>query len=90
MEEYLLLIEATKECPNDELFAAQIRLQLFAQKIVEVREKLGSSRREAPKVAPDLDFPSLLYLKTIQDRLQEFKSSLSPDLQQQGESIQVG
>lgn len=88
MEEYLVLVEASKECSNDETFAAQIRLQLFAQKMIEVRERYALSHSDLCKAGAIIAFPDLLYIKTIQAQLQDFRLSLSPSLQQQGECLQ--
>lgn len=87
MEEYLVLVEATKECPNDEAFAAQIRLQLFAHKVVEFRESHALNHSDASKIAATNGFSDLLYLKTIQTQLRGLESTLSSSLQQQGECL---
>lgn len=85
MERCVAAIETTAECPNDAIFAAQIRLQLLAQNIVEASENLQLARSNAAIAAANMTIPGLLQLKNLQMQLQDFKLSLAPQLQQHGE-----
>jgi len=82
MEECLRVVGANKECPTDEAFAFQVRLQLLAQRAVQVREQQEVDHAHAATAAAPL--PAFLYLKALQGQLQELRGSLSPGLQQQG------
>ncbi|RFU24274.1 hypothetical protein B7463_g12065, partial [Scytalidium lignicola] len=81
MEEYLQAISASKECSNDEVFAAQVRLQLLAQKAFRVREQQEADSTQLLVPTP---LPMFLYLKALQVQLQELKASFSSEVQQQG------
>ena len=82
MEECLRAVGANKECPTDEAFAFQVRLQLIVQRAVHIREQQEVDHAYAATAAAPL--PTFLYLKTLQGQLQELRASLSPGLQHQG------
>ncbi|KAH8799838.1 hypothetical protein F5884DRAFT_811358 [Xylogone sp. PMI_703] len=81
MEEYLQAISTGKECSNDEIFAAQVRLQLLAQKAFRVREQ---QEVDSTQMLASTPLPTFLYLKALQVQLQELKASFPPEVQQQG------
>lgn len=83
MEDGLAAISTNRECPTDATFAAQVRLQLLAQKSVEVRLQQQLEHGQVP-ATESTNFPSLMALTTLQVQLQEFQLSLSPTLRQQG------
>jgi len=74
MDEGLRAIGANKECATGESFAFQVRLQLLAQRAVQVREQQEATT----------PLPASFYLKALKGQLQELRGSLSPQLQQQG------
>lgn len=83
MEECLRAVGANKECPTDEAFVFQVRLQLIVQRAVQIREQQEVDHTYTATAATPL--PTFLYLKTLQGQLQELRASLSPGLQHQGE-----
>jgi hypothetical protein len=80
MEECLRVVGANGECSTDEAFTYQVRLQLLAQRAVQVRERQEVDHSH-PATAP---LPAFFYLKALQGQLQDLRGSLSPTLQQQG------
>lgn len=84
MEEALHIVETNKGCPTDKEFAFQVRLQLLAQKAADIREQHEADFARAATTATTAHVPALLYLKALLGQLQELKTSLSPELQQQG------
>ena len=62
MEECLRAVGANSECPTDEAFAYQVRLQLLAQRAVQVREQQEVDHSH-PATVPH---PAFLYLKALQ------------------------
>jgi hypothetical protein len=84
MEEGLQIIRMNKDCPSDEVFAFQVRLQLLAQKVVQVREQHEANRTESKTTGAPPPNLAYLYLGVLQGQLQELKDSLSPHLQQMG------
>lgn len=80
MEEALDVISMNEVCPSDEAFAFQVRLQLVAQKVAQVREQHKADRTDVAT----LPAPTSLYLEVLQKQLQELKASLSPYLRQMG------
>lgn len=85
MERCVAAIETSPECPNDAIFAAQIRLQLLAQNVVEASENLQLMRSNATIAVVNMTIPGLLHLKNLQAQLQDSKLSLAPQLQHHGE-----
>lgn len=79
MEEGLRAISSNKDCPTDETFAFQVRLQLLAQRAVHAREQQEASNPN-PKTTPP---PAFLYLNALRAQLQELRGSLSPELERQ-------
>ncbi|OBT39040.1 hypothetical protein VE00_10699 [Pseudogymnoascus sp. WSF 3629] len=86
MEESLRAIEANRECHSDVAFAFQVRLQLLAQKAVQVREQ-----REWDSARVDSDTgPALsanFYIRTLQEQLHQLNESLPATLQRRGPLI---
>jgi hypothetical protein len=79
MDECLAAVGTSKKCPNDEVFAFQVRLQLVAQRADQVRAQAGLCR-ETPSL------PAGLYHKVLQGRLDEIRRSMPPGLQGHGMS----
>ena len=84
MEEGLHRIEMNKSCPSDKAFAVQVRLQLLAQKVAQVRERQETDGNDilTPSAIPPA--PASLYFGLLQRQLQELKASISPNLEQIG------
>ena len=83
MDESLRAIEAKKECPADAAFAFQVRLQLLAQKAVQIREQREwDSARAGSDSGPALS--ANLYIRTLQAQLHQLGDSLPAALQQRG------
>ncbi|KAI2628635.1 hypothetical protein GGR54DRAFT_588114 [Hypoxylon sp. NC1633] len=80
MEEGLRANTSSKECPTDEAFSYQVRLQLLAQRAGQVREN-----REPNHQHPTTPFLSFMYLNALRGQLQELRGSLPPELKTQGE-----
>ncbi|KAI2464462.1 putative C6 transcription factor [Annulohypoxylon bovei var. microspora] len=79
MEEGLRAISSNKECPTDEGFALQIRLQLLAQRTVHIREQQEADCSHLA-TAP---LPSFVYLNALQGQLQELRDSIPPGFELQ-------
>ena len=84
MEEGLHIISMNKKYPSDEAFAFQVRLQLLAQKVAQVREQHEADRTDIMATTATPPAPTSLYLGVLQGQLQELKASLSPHLRQMG------
>ncbi|KAF2228774.1 hypothetical protein EV356DRAFT_497469, partial [Viridothelium virens] len=83
MDESLRAIETNTECPADAAFAFQIRLQLLAQKSVQIREQREwGSARSASDPGPALS--TNLYIRTLQAQLHQLGDSLPEVLRQRG------
>lgn len=83
MEECLCAVGANQTCPSDEGFALQVRLQLIAEKAIEVREHQSNETSSSGPTAP------FLYIKALQSHLKDLQCSLSPELQQQRKSLPI-
>jgi hypothetical protein len=70
MEECLRLLSESRECPSDESFSHQVRLQLIVREI----ESTKGTRIPLP-----------FYIKALRSKLDDIKSSISLQLQQDGE-----
>lgn len=79
MEEYLHSLTANKNCPTDEIFAYQVRLQLMAQETVGAREKLEFNRHQGI-ASPPLS----LFLNPLQKQLQDLKMTMTSHLSPNG------
>ncbi|KAK3683405.1 hypothetical protein B0T22DRAFT_467862 [Podospora appendiculata] len=66
MDESLDLLSRGTECPTDESFAHQVRLQLLAREV---------------ETARSLTMPSYFYFKAVQAKLDGIKAAISPHLQ---------
>lgn len=84
MEEGLHAIEKNENCPSDKAFAFQVRLQLLAQKMIQVRERQEADGIDilTPSTLPPA--PASLYLGVLQKQLQELKASFSPNFKETG------
>ena len=77
MDEALRAIETKKEeCPSDESFAIQVRLQVLAQKALYIRESQEADHATSSATS--------MYLEVLQTQLKELRASFSPRLQRQG------
>ncbi|OQD84094.1 hypothetical protein PENANT_c014G00180 [Penicillium antarcticum] len=81
MEEALQFITISKACAADELFVAQVRLQLLKQRANDVRQQ-DETNCTRTGMASAASAPRILYLKTLRRQLHELKSSFRADLQQ--------
>lgn len=79
MENGLAAISINSECPTDAVFAAQVRLQLTAQKAVKVYEQHVEQGQTLTETAA---FPALMALSALQGQLQELQAPLSRRRQQ--------
>lgn len=86
MEEALQFITISKACAADELFVAQVRLQLLKQRANDVRQQ-DETNCTRTGMASAASAPRILYLKTLRRQLHELKSSFRADLQQIGKSF---
>ena len=75
MDEHLRTVEESKECFNDEVFAAQVRLQLLLHRSYQMRDLEGEASQRS-KMLPGL------CLKALQSQLQDIKASIDCRLQQ--------
>ncbi|KAI9046237.1 C6 transcription factor [Aspergillus affinis] len=82
MEEALKMISLSKSCPTDELFVAQVRLQLLKQKADDVRQQDETNCALTGTAPVAASAPRLLYLKTLRRQLHELRSSFRPNLDQ--------
>ncbi|OJJ43507.1 hypothetical protein ASPZODRAFT_161462 [Penicilliopsis zonata CBS 506.65] len=81
MEEALQFITISKACAADQLFVAQVRLQLLKQRASDVQQQ-DETNCTRTGMASAASVPRILYLKTLRRQLHELKSSFSADLQQ--------
>jgi hypothetical protein len=83
METGLAAISTNKNCPTDAALAIQVRLQLLAQKSVQIHQQ---QQLEQGQVATTemTSLPALMALATLQGQLQELQMSLSPGVPQRG------
>ncbi|EXJ81083.1 hypothetical protein A1O3_07371 [Capronia epimyces CBS 606.96] len=76
LDECLDLLGRSQEAPSDEIFAHQVRLQLFSHRVRQVMWPAGEGElADGPTVPPSF------YLQTLQWKLGELKSAFSPRLQ---------
>ncbi|KAL4770282.1 hypothetical protein BDW60DRAFT_192888 [Aspergillus nidulans var. acristatus] len=80
LEEYLSTISRSKECPTDEIFSLQIRLQVLAQQVCEQRDQRDLDRcQAASNTASSGSTEPLLnrwYLEGLQRKLHEITASI--------------
>ncbi|PYH87575.1 hypothetical protein BO71DRAFT_177541 [Aspergillus ellipticus CBS 707.79] len=69
MEEFLYRVETNTQCPSDAVLAFQVRLQMIAQKAVQVRDQ------------HDTDLPIAFCTKALSAQLQDLKIHMSPELE---------
>lgn len=70
MEETLAILGRGTDCPTDESFAHQIRLQFLSREVESARS---------------LAMPLYFYLKAMQAKLDVIKSTIPPHLQNDGQ-----
>jgi hypothetical protein len=70
MEESLAILAEAKECPQDELLVAQVKLYLILDKAYQLRRDGGTSSSPA------------FYLATFRKELDTLRSQIPPHLQQ--------
>ncbi|KAI1775396.1 hypothetical protein F4818DRAFT_48133 [Hypoxylon cercidicola] len=81
MEDGLAAISSNNECATDAAFALQVRLQLLAQKTVQIHQQHVEQGQTTTETAA---LPVLMSLTTLQGQLQELQGSLSLSLLQRG------
>ncbi|CAI7653043.1 unnamed protein product [Penicillium glandicola] len=86
MDEALRLITTNKSCAADELFVAQVRLQLLKQRADDVRQQ-DETNYARTGTTPAASAPRILYLKSLRRQLHELRASFRADLQQIAYSI---
>ena len=95
MEEYLGIIGNNKQCPQDEVLAFQVRLQLLVHRTVELRDKQSLDRYKAQVEAPDgcsasrESLPAPFYLKAVEAELQAIRNSIPPELHREGKYLRL-
>ncbi len=83
MDESLRAIEANEPSAADIAFAFQVRLQLLAQKAVQIREQREwDSARTGSDSGPALS--TNLYIRSLQAQLHQLGDSLPAALQRRG------
>ncbi|PWY94619.1 hypothetical protein BO94DRAFT_509208 [Aspergillus sclerotioniger CBS 115572] len=80
MEDAVRMIEANKECPSDESFAIQVRLQVLSQRAILVREPQQTSHPSATQTTTPTPSATSMYLKVLQGQLKELRAAFSPNL----------
>lgn len=81
MENGLAAISANRDCPTDAVFALQIRLQLIAQRTVQVKQQ--HQMEQGLSVTESAALPALMTITTLQGQLQQLQTSLPPHMSQQ-------
>ncbi|EXJ80523.1 hypothetical protein A1O1_08669 [Capronia coronata CBS 617.96] len=76
LDECLDVLSRSQEAPCDEMFAHQVRLQLFSQRARHAMWSAGDL-----ELADAATMPPRLYLQALQWKLGELKSAFSPQLQ---------
>jgi hypothetical protein len=88
LEEYLSTISRSRECPTDEIFSLQIRLQVLAQQVCEQRDQRDLDRCQvASNTASSGSTEPLLnrwYLEGLQRKLHEITASIPLHLKENG------
>lgn len=79
MDVCLQVLSESKECIFDEIFIAQVRCQLLAQ-----RFQQGALQAEDPEQS-QLETPAPFYLRTLRTNLKQIRGSISPGLHDDGE-----
>ncbi|OAX80955.1 hypothetical protein ACJ72_04703 [Emergomyces africanus] len=87
MEDALRVIAMNESCPTDELFVAQVRLQLLKQKAEYVRQQDEAGLVRTGTATAAASAPRLLYLKALRTQLHELRSSFPPGLHQIGKYL---
>ncbi|PLB55474.1 C6 transcription factor [Aspergillus steynii IBT 23096] len=82
MEEALRVLTISETCHTDDLFVAQVRLQLLKQKADDIRQQDEMNCALTGKASAAASAPRLLYLKTLRRQLHELRSSFRPDFDQ--------
>lgn len=93
MGEHLSIIGENKQCPQDEVLALEVRLQLLVHRTIELRDKQNLERYQAKMEASNgasalrEPLPALFYLKPVETELQAIRDSIPPELQREGKYI---
>ncbi|KAI1134069.1 putative C6 transcription factor [Hypoxylon sp. FL0543] len=72
MEEGLRAISTNKDCPTDQAFSIQVRLQLLAQRTVHLK---GQREANDPHMTTT-GLPAMIYLNTLQRQAHEIRESI--------------
>jgi hypothetical protein len=83
MEESLRIVAINQTCAADELFVAQVRLQVMKQKAEDIRQH-DETNHPRTSTASTASAPRLLYLKTLRRQLHELRALIRADLQHIG------
>ncbi|KAH6641042.1 hypothetical protein F5144DRAFT_618687 [Chaetomium tenue] len=79
MDDGLAAISNDRSCPTDSTLAIQVRLQLLAQKSVQVYQHQQLEQGQVP-VTELTNFQAIIALTTLQTQRQDLQTSLSPTL----------
>lgn len=79
LDECLDVLSRAQEAPSDEMFAHQVRLQLFSHRARQATWPAGEV-----DLAEGATLPPRLYLQALHWKLGELKSAFSPRLQHDG------
>ncbi|EAQ86383.1 hypothetical protein CHGG_07636 [Chaetomium globosum CBS 148.51] len=79
MDDGLAAISNDRSCPTDSTLAIQVRLQLLAQKSVQIHQHQQLEQGQVP-VTELANFQAIIALTTLQTQRQEIQTSLSPTL----------
>lgn len=88
MDESLRALEANKDSPADATLAIQVRLQLLAQKALQIREQQEWDFARA-SLTSGSSLSANLYIRTLRAQLHQLGDSLPTALQQRGECVVV-
>ena len=81
MEECLHILSETHDCPADVVLVLQVRIQLLLHRANQMGWSAGgidSENNDSPMIPP------AFFLKSVQSQLQQLKSGLSTEIQQNG------
>ncbi|KAI0842745.1 putative C6 transcription factor [Hypoxylon sp. FL0890] len=79
MEEGLRAIALNKDCPTDEAFSFQVRLQVLAQRTVHLREQREANSPHVTTTA----LPAFIYLNALQRQVHELREAIPSGLEPQ-------
>lgn len=84
MEEAVRIVGMNKECPSDEVFALQVRLQILQHEAAQLRGQQDLDCTHRISTAATQPAPAFLYLGVLQGQLQQLKASIPPIPQHMG------